>query len=99
MASRAPALVSGHVIHGDIFLLENAQDAQVGNATREASAEGDTNAGAPRWRDRGRRLGIRELTNALNRALKPGQNLLCIALSHWWNFTRLTLKRMPGVSR
>ena len=73
---------SGQNIHGNILFLEYAQDPQVGDAARETPAQRDSDAHPLLLPRRRRRIGIRELPHAPNRALKPGEDLLCINFVH-----------------
>jgi hypothetical protein len=67
-----------------LLFLENAKNAQMGNAARESSAKRHAEARAQlRLRGRGS-LSIGKLADAANRVLKPVKDLLGIALGHRW---------------
>jgi hypothetical protein len=61
----------GQIVDRNIFLLEDAQDPEVGDAAREASTERDPNARPALCNRGGRRRGVGEFANAVNRAMEP----------------------------
>ena len=73
----------GQIVDWYLLLLKHAQNSEVGDAPREASAQRDTDA-RPLPRER-RGLRVGEFADTLHGVLKPVEDLLWIAVSHRWD--------------
>jgi hypothetical protein len=60
---------SGQEVDRNVFLFEDAQDAQMSDASRESTSQGNANAGPANLRFGNSRLRVGEFPNALDRAL------------------------------